>query len=155
LSVQAPVSTEQSAGVRKTANTDVKPQDEAPSNLNIHFFNFFRAYSAPRTPAFPMSSPSPIDGLVRDGKLYLSLRDAIVLAIQNNLDVEVSRYNLLLADTDLTRAQAHYRNDGQQFGDQRLRHRSFPGNPDGKQRPAKLIGKWQFHLFFGAAHSVL
>jgi outer membrane protein TolC len=52
-----------------------------------------------------MKSPFAIDGLVRDGKLYLSLHDAIVLAVENNLDVEISRYDLLLADTDLTRAQ--------------------------------------------------
>ena len=43
--------------------------------------------------------------LIRDGKLYLSLRDAIALAVENNLDVEVSRYDLLLADTDLLRAR--------------------------------------------------
>jgi outer membrane protein TolC len=52
-----------------------------------------------------MKSPFAIDGLVRDGKLYLSIHDAIVLAVENNLDVEISRYDLLLADTDLTRAQ--------------------------------------------------
>ena len=43
--------------------------------------------------------------LVRDGKLYLSLHDAISLAIENNLDVEVERYNLQLADDDLLRAK--------------------------------------------------
>jgi outer membrane protein TolC len=48
---------------------------------------------------------SRLEGLVRDGKLYLTLHDAIALAIENNLDVEVSRYNLLLADTDVIRAQ--------------------------------------------------
>ncbi len=42
---------------------------------------------------------------MRDGKLYLSLHDAIALAIENNLDVEVSRYSLALADTDLLRAR--------------------------------------------------
>jgi hypothetical protein len=42
---------------------------------------------------------------VRDGRLYLSLHDAIVLAIQNNLDVELNRYNLLASDYDLIRAQ--------------------------------------------------
>jgi outer membrane protein len=48
---------------------------------------------------------SRLQSLIRDGKLYLTLHDAIALAIENNLDVEVSRYNLLVADTDLTRAQ--------------------------------------------------
>jgi outer membrane protein TolC len=52
-----------------------------------------------------MTSPMQLDNMIRDGKLYLSLHDAIVLAVENNLDVEVSRYNLLLAETDLTRAK--------------------------------------------------
>ena len=43
--------------------------------------------------------------LVRDGKLYLSAHDAIALALENNPDVEVSRFNLALADTDTRRAQ--------------------------------------------------
>ena len=45
-----------------------------------------------------------LEGLVRDGKLYLTARDAIALAIENNLDVEIERYNLVLADTDRRRA---------------------------------------------------
>jgi outer membrane protein len=67
--------------------------------------SFFAPYRAPHVPELSMKSPLGIDGLVREGKLYLSLHDAIVLALENNLDVEISRYNLLLADTDLTRAQ--------------------------------------------------
>ena len=43
--------------------------------------------------------------LVRDGRLYLTAKDAIALAIENNLDVEIERYNLLLSDTDLRRAK--------------------------------------------------
>ncbi len=43
--------------------------------------------------------------LVRNGKLYLTLHDAIALALENNLDIEVERYNLLLSDTDLLRAK--------------------------------------------------
>jgi outer membrane protein TolC len=45
-----------------------------------------------------------LDGLIRDGKLYLTLQDAIALALENNLDVEAERYNLTLARTDVTRA---------------------------------------------------
>ena len=43
--------------------------------------------------------------LVRGGTLYLSARDAIALALENNLDVEIERYNLVLADTDRRRAR--------------------------------------------------
>lgn len=42
----------------------------------------------------------------RDGKLYLSLQEAIALALQNNLDLEIQRENLHIARTDSLRAQA-------------------------------------------------
>jgi outer membrane protein TolC len=105
LSVQPPPSDQRSATVRHTADDATRPKAEAPSVLNTRVFNFITPYRASRVPPISWKAPSQIDGLVRDGKLYLSLHDAIVLAVQNNLDVEVSRYNLLLADTDLTRAQ--------------------------------------------------
>ncbi|MCU1262475.1 MAG: TolC family protein [Bryobacterales bacterium] len=43
--------------------------------------------------------------LVRDGKLSLSLQDAIALALENNLDVELQRYTRRLAATDVLRAK--------------------------------------------------
>ncbi len=43
--------------------------------------------------------------LLRGGKLYLSLDDAIALAIENNLDVELQRFSYPIADSDLLRAQ--------------------------------------------------
>ena len=44
--------------------------------------------------------------LIRDGKLYLALKDAIALALENNLDLAIARYNLPIADTDLLRTKA-------------------------------------------------
>jgi outer membrane protein len=44
--------------------------------------------------------------LMHDGKLYLSLNDAIALALENNLDIAIARYNLNIADTDVLRAKA-------------------------------------------------
>ena len=89
----------------KAADINKRPQAESPSGLRTSIFNLVGPYRAPHIPSFPMDSSTQIDTLVRDGKLYLSLHDAIVLGIQNNLDVEISRYGLLLADTDLTRAR--------------------------------------------------
>ena len=43
--------------------------------------------------------------LIRAGGLYLSLADALELTIENNLDIELERYTLLVADTDLLRAR--------------------------------------------------
>ena len=46
-----------------------------------------------------------LGSLLRGGKLYLSLDDAIALAVENNLDVELQRYSYPTADSDLLRAQ--------------------------------------------------
>jgi outer membrane protein TolC len=46
-----------------------------------------------------------IQELIRAGTLYLSLQDALALAIENNLDVELERYNLEGARTEVTRAK--------------------------------------------------
>jgi outer membrane protein TolC len=46
-----------------------------------------------------------IDDLIRAGQLYLSLQDAIALALENNLDLELERYGLRMAATDTYRAQ--------------------------------------------------
>ena len=43
--------------------------------------------------------------LIRNGNLYLSLHDTILLAVENNLDVEQQRYQIAMADTDVVRAQ--------------------------------------------------
>jgi outer membrane protein len=47
-----------------------------------------------------------LQDLVKDGKIYLSLSDAIALALENNYDIAISRYYLDIADTDLLRAKA-------------------------------------------------
>ena len=47
-----------------------------------------------------------MQSLVRDGKLMLSLNDAIALALENNLDLAIARYNLPIANTDILRAKA-------------------------------------------------
>jgi outer membrane protein len=104
LNVQVPGPDKRSPNVDYVANDGTRPQAEAPSAFHSRIFSF-GGYRAPRVPELSMRPQTAVDGLVRDGKLYLSLHDAIVLAVQNNLDVEVSRYNLLIADTDLTRAQ--------------------------------------------------
>lgn len=67
----------------------------------------------PIAPYLPMTVPegdflnSPrLADLIKDGKIYLSLSDAIVLALENNYDIAIQRYNLNIADTDILRAKA-------------------------------------------------
>ncbi|MDX1979181.1 MAG: TolC family protein [Bryobacteraceae bacterium] len=47
-----------------------------------------------------------LDSLLRAGRLYLSLQDAIALSLENNLDIEIQRYGPKLAEAELLRAQA-------------------------------------------------
>jgi len=46
-----------------------------------------------------------IHDLIRSGNLYLSLSDALALALENNLDIELQRFSIPLADTDVLRAK--------------------------------------------------
>src|SRR5712692_2757103 len=68
--------------------------------------NPLSAYSADHV-SRPDLTNSPLLGqLIRDGKLYLSLKDAIRLALENNLDLAIARYNLPIANMDILRTRA-------------------------------------------------
>ena len=61
----------------------------------------------PQEIAKPNLGNSPrIDSLMRGGKIYLSIDDAVALALENNLDLDIARYNLNIADADLLRAKS-------------------------------------------------
>jgi len=71
-----------------------------------HFPNPVAPYTPRHVAAPNLANTSRIDSLMHEGKLYLSLNDAIALALENNLDVAIARYNLNIADTDVLRAKA-------------------------------------------------
>jgi outer membrane protein len=90
------------------------PQSAPPSPVHL------RDYSQPRS-AFPkflqpytprqlelsnLGNSPRIDTLMRDGKIYLSIDDAVALALENNLDLEIARYNMNIAEADLLRAKS-------------------------------------------------
>lgn len=64
------------------------------------------AYSPTTAPEPQLTNSPDLNRLIRDGKLYLSLNDAIRLALQNNLDIAIARYNLPIADMDILRTKA-------------------------------------------------
>ncbi len=68
--------------------------------------NFFAPYRGHEVPPPVMANTARIDQLIHDGKLTLSLDDAIALALENNLDIAIARYNLSIADTDILKAKA-------------------------------------------------
>jgi outer membrane protein TolC len=66
----------------------------------------FSAYTSSTTPEPSLTNSPGLTQLIRDGKLYLSLKDAIRLALENNLDIAIARYNLPIADMDILRTKA-------------------------------------------------
>jgi outer membrane protein TolC len=63
-------------------------------------------YRPSDAPAIDLTNSPRLDNLIRDGKLYISLHDAIALAIENNLDLAYFRYNFPIAQTDIQRTKA-------------------------------------------------
>lgn len=64
------------------------------------------AYRGKAVPAPGMANSVQLNSLIRDGKLYLTLRDAINLALEDNLDMVIARYNLPIAQMDILRTAA-------------------------------------------------
>ena len=65
-----------------------------------------RSYAAPSVPASRPGNSKRLHDLLRAGKLYLTVQDALALAIENNMNLEVDRYGLLLAQSSLERVKA-------------------------------------------------
>jgi len=61
----------------------------------------------PTTVAPPrLQNSARVRDLVRAGVLYLTVQDAIALALENNIDIEVARYNPIIAEWNLERLKA-------------------------------------------------
>lgn len=65
-----------------------------------------RSYAPTSLAPVRLTNSSRVHQLMRAGKLYLTVQDAIALAIENNLDLEVDRYGPVFADWSLKRAEA-------------------------------------------------
>lgn len=63
-------------------------------------------YRPSTAPPLDLHNSPRMQDLIREGKLYISLQDAIALAIENNLDLAYFRYNFPIAQTDLLRTKA-------------------------------------------------
>jgi outer membrane protein TolC len=82
------------------------PQSPALSLHLPHSENPFGPYIPSLVPPASLANSPRIDQLIHDGKLYLSLDDAILLALENNLDIAIARYNLPIAEADVERTRA-------------------------------------------------
>ena len=77
------------------------------THLKGHTFrNPFAPYTPTNVDAPRLSNTPKLADLLRDGKLYLSLSDAVTLALENNYDIAIARINLDIADTDVLRTRA-------------------------------------------------
>lgn len=71
-----------------------------------HLWNPIAPYTAINVVQPRLGNTPRLDNLLRDGKIYLSLADAVTLALENNYDIAIARLNLDIADTDILRARA-------------------------------------------------
>jgi outer membrane protein TolC len=71
-----------------------------------HSHNPLAPYRPSHAPELNLTNSPRLGNLIRDGKIYISLRDAIALAVENNLDLAYFRYNFPIAQTDLLRTKS-------------------------------------------------
>jgi outer membrane protein len=70
------------------------------------FPNVLAPYQAHTIPEPNLTNSARINNLIQNGNVMLSLDDAITLALENNLDLVIARYNLPIADTDILRTKS-------------------------------------------------
>ena len=71
-----------------------------------HSLNPLNMYRPVRVPAPSLANSARVDALIQNGVFVLSLNDAIELALENNLDLAIARYNLPIAEADILRTKA-------------------------------------------------
>jgi outer membrane protein TolC len=122
LSLQAtPVGGQQPAGAQSPQNgsqqpgasTPNAPEPKLPQPTHMDYSkptpllpNPFARYMPRDVPAPAFTNAPKIEQLIQNGKLMLSLNDAIAIALADNLDIAVARYTLPIADTDILRTKA-------------------------------------------------
>jgi outer membrane protein len=104
----------QSTPPASSATTQSAPAQAPQPQFHLENFDKPRGYFPnPAAPYTPRTLPPPnlnntprLEQLMQNGKLMLSVDDAVALALENNLDIGIARYNLNIADTDVLRAKA-------------------------------------------------
>src|SRR5256886_3769081 len=70
------------------------------------FPNLLAPYSPIKVEAPGLTNSPRIDQLIHDGKMELSMQEAVELALENSMDIVVQRYNPWFADTGMLKAKA-------------------------------------------------
>ena len=84
----------------------MRPTGRDYRNTPSHFPNPIAPYLSTPIDKLNIFNSPRLSNLLRDGKIYLSLSDAIMLALENNFDIAIARYNLNISDTDIVRSRA-------------------------------------------------
>ena len=99
----------------QTGQQVASPSPVQPRTVNMNFDysagrkwfpNVLEQYKPVTIPPPPLTNSPRIDQLVQNGKLMLSLQDAISLALENNLAIDVERYTPWLNEVNLLRARS-------------------------------------------------
>jgi outer membrane protein TolC len=104
-------------GVQTNAQTpaSVQPNPQNQAEYAAPLKQYTNPYSTLGVwkPYAPHGLPQPVlknsdrlHSLMKDGKLMLSLSDAVALVLENNFDIAIARYNLDIADMDLLRTKS-------------------------------------------------
>jgi outer membrane protein TolC len=80
--------------------------DQDYTHGQSQFPKFWSVWTNREVPQASFVNTPLIDQVIRDGKLYLSLNQAVALALENNLDIAIQRYNLITADVDILRTSS-------------------------------------------------
>jgi outer membrane protein len=102
----------QAAAPSQSAATAAQPAQPEVVHLKDYskprsaFPNLLQPYKSQEIAPPNLGNSPRIDSLMKDGKIYLSIDDAVALALENNLDLDLARYNLNIADADLLRAKS-------------------------------------------------
>jgi outer membrane protein len=89
-----------------TKPVDLRPSSHDYARPKSHFPNPIDPYTPINVPLPSFYNATQLDQILQNGKIYLSLSQAIELALANNFDIAIQRYNLDIADTDILRAKA-------------------------------------------------
>jgi outer membrane protein TolC len=84
----------------------VRAQQSSIAPIPAHAPAILRPYLAHEVPPVRLANSPRLSELVRAGTLYLTVQDAIALALENNIDIEVARYNPLIQAWNVTRSEA-------------------------------------------------
>ena len=103
--MMCPAGVAQSPGVSSSAGVTTSMSDQPQVPVASGSF-LTKHYQRPAIAPINMQNSSRLDAMIRAGKIYLSLEDAIALALENNIDIEVARYGPQIAQSDYLRAKA-------------------------------------------------